>query len=186
MKEGSGSRPDSGQPGFGEPKQSSGTEFQSPTQGPRGPDPIRAQVFTELLERAALFKTQEQTKVLAIQLRPEALGKVQMELTSKDGMVSARVIAENPVVRQRLEALTPQIREHLAQQGVNLTHISVDISSGQPDERNNPTRFGTGRRSARITGTGGADDVAEAVRGANVLPELRRMALNIKAIDLTI
>lgn len=148
------------------------------------PAPAANAIFAEMLEKAEFLKTQNGSKVLNIELDPEQLGKIEMELTSRDGTVSAKLMAESTMAKARLDELAPQIKEQLMNQGVNLSEITVDISSRNPDERNSNQMSGGKNKSNRISASG--NDDAEAIIRKNVLPNLRRAALNIKAVDVTV
>lgn len=148
------------------------------------PAPAANAIFAEMLEKAEFLKTQNGSKVLNIELDPEQLGKIEMELTSRDGTVSAKLMAESTMAKARLDELVPQIKEQLMNQGVNLSEITVDISSRNPDERNSNQMSGGKNKSNRISASGNED--AEAIIRKNVLPNLRRAALNIKAVDVTV
>ncbi|NLF97168.1 MAG: hypothetical protein GX569_10545 [Candidatus Riflebacteria bacterium] len=151
---------------------------------PATPVPAATQIFSQMLEKAEYLKTENGSKILNMELDPGDLGKLEMELTSRDGTVSARISAESALAKARLEELAPQIKEQLLNQGVNLTEITVDISSRNPDENNRNQMYGRKNRSGRIQA--GGNDTAEAIIRKNVLPNLRRAALNIKAVDLTV
>jgi flagellar hook-length control protein FliK len=97
-------------------------------------EPVRATLFSEIVAKAHLLKGPETQKTLTIQLKPEFLGKVHLELTSKDGGLTGRIVAENPQVREKMEELVPQIKNHLAEQGINLTQLTVDVFTRNPDE----------------------------------------------------
>lgn len=141
--------------------------------------------FADLLEKAEFVKTRDGGKVLNIELDPEALGKVEMELTSKDGNVTARISAESALAKAKLDELAPQIKEQLINQGVNLSEITVDISSRNPDEGNRNQMSGGKNKSGRVGASKNKGDADTIIR-KNVLPNLRRAALNIKAVDLTV
>ena len=151
---------------------------------PATPVPAATHIFSQMLEKAEYLKTENGSKILNMELDPGELGKLEMELTSRDGTVSARISAESALAKARLEELAPQIKEQLLNQGVNLTEITVDISSRNPDESNRNQMYGRKNRSGRIQA--GGNDTAEAIIRKNVLPNLRRAALNIKAVDLTV
>ncbi|PKL50800.1 MAG: hypothetical protein CVV42_02000 [Candidatus Riflebacteria bacterium HGW-Riflebacteria-2] len=151
---------------------------------PATPVPAATHIFSQMLEKAEYLKTENGSKILNMELDPGELGKLEMELTSKDGTVSARISAESAFAKARLDELAPQIKEQLLNQGVNLTEITVDISSRNPDERNRNQMSGGRNRSSRIQA--GGNDTAEAIIRKNVLPNLRRAALNIKAVDVTV
>jgi flagellar hook-length control protein FliK len=140
--------------------------------------------LSQLLEKAEMFKTSDGKKVLSLEMDPKELGKMEMELTSKDGTVTAKISAESELAKVRLEELAPQIKEHLNTQGINLTEITVDISSGHPDERNNQNLSERKNKSGR-TEKVGLDNSEQVIR-RNILPNLRKVALNIQSVDLTV
>lgn len=140
--------------------------------------------LSQLLEKAEMFKTSDGKKVLSLEMDPKELGKMEMELTSRDGTVTAKISAESELAKARLEELAPQIKEQLNTQGINLTEITVDISSRHPDERNNQNMSGEKNKSNRA-GKIGAGSGEEIIR-KNILPNLRKVALNIQSVDLTV
>lgn len=140
--------------------------------------------FSEMLQKAEYLKTENGSKILNLELEKEQLGKVEMELSSRDGTVSAKISAESTMAKAKLDELIPQIREQLTNQGVNLGEITVDVSSKNPDERNSNQMSGRKNKSSRISGN--RTESAEAIIRKNILPNLRRAALNIKAVDLTV
>ncbi len=149
---------------------------------PRSADPIRGALFSQIIEKAELFKVGTEKKVLTIQLRPESLGKLNIELTSKDGTVSARITTEHAMVREKLDQLVPQIKDTLAAQGIKLDQVTVDISHQNPEGRKEqafPGQGGTFRSSSAPT-------QEEAGPIQDVRPALRRLALNIRMVDLTV
>ncbi len=149
------------------------------------PVPVTNAAFSELLQKAEFVKTKDGSKVLNIELDPKELGKVEMELTSRDGTVTARISAENAVAKAKLDELAPQIKEQLISQGVNLSEITVDISSRDPDEGNRNQMSGGKNKSGRISALKNKED-ADAIIRKNILPNLRRAALNIQAVDTTV
>ena len=120
-----------------------------------------------------------------IEVDQEGVGKLELELISKDGEVTARLSAESDMAKIKLEEIAPQIKENLHEKGVNLTQISVDVSSKNADDnRNEYQSFGRKNKSARLSGVGNRS-TSEIIR-ENILPNLRRQALNIQSVDITV
>jgi hypothetical protein len=140
--------------------------------------------FAQMLERAELVKTKDGMKVLNLEIDQGEMGKLEMELKSKDGVVTARLSAENVMVKAELEKLTPQILERLMAQGINLESINVDVSSNNSQgKRSGETADVSASRSKLSFGAGASfDDLIEG-SSVDVLTELRRAALNIQYID---
>ncbi|HOY67057.1 MAG TPA: flagellar hook-length control protein FliK [Candidatus Ozemobacteraceae bacterium] len=153
-------------------------------------DPVRSALFSQIIEKAEFFKGPQQVKVMTLQLKPEALGKLEMQLATKDGAVTARISAESAAVKDKIEQLVPQIREHLSQQGVNILQISVDVSRKDSDGNERGMADGDGRpglrigskRSSRVSGADEGDSTSSML----INPEIRKMALHIKAVDVTV
>ncbi len=165
--------------------QSGSTSNQNSVNKAAAPLPLNTTNFAELMEKAEFVKTKDGAKILNLELAQKELGKVEMELTSKDGAVTARLSAENSVAKAKLDELAPQIKEQLLGQGVNLSEITVDISSRNPDEGNRNQMSGGKGKSGRIDASRNRQD-AEAIIKKNVLPNLRRAALNIQAVDMMV
>lgn len=140
--------------------------------------------LSQLLEKAEMFKTSDGKKVLSLEMDPKELGKMEMELTSKDGTVTAKISAESELAKAKLEELAPQIKEQLTTQGINLTEITVDISSRHPDERNNQ-QMSEEKNKSKHADEKGVGKVDQIIR-KNILPNLRKTALNIQSVDLTV
>ncbi len=142
--------------------------------------------FSELLTKAEMVKTKDGAKVMNIELEQEGIGKLELELSSKDGEVTARLSAESELAKAKLEELTPQIKENLIEKGVNLTQINVDVSSKDADESGDKY-INSGRKrskSNRLNGIEG-NSVKEIIE-KRILPNLRREALNIQSVDITV
>jgi len=84
----------------------------------------------------ALVRTQPNgEKRMVLRLTPPELGTVRIELTERDGTLSARLHADDQGVRQALERLLPQIRHDL--RGQEATIRTVELGDGRPDRQNN-------------------------------------------------
>lgn len=66
---------------------------------------------------------------MEMQLNPENLGKIYLELTSKNGVVSAHITAQNEVVKEALESQIADLRQNLNQAGVKVEAVEVTVGS---------------------------------------------------------
>ena len=142
--------------------------------------------FSELLTKAEMVKTKDGAKVMNIELEQEGMGKLELELSSKDGEVTARLSAESDLAKAKLEELVPQIKENLQEKGVNLTQINVDVSSKDADG-NGDKYLNSGRKRSKSNRLGRIEgnSVKEIIE-KRILPNLRREALNIQSVDITV
>ena len=66
---------------------------------------------------------------IEMQLNPENLGKMYVNISSKQGMVNAQIAATNETVKEALEAQIYELKESLQQSGVKVDAIEVTIAS---------------------------------------------------------
>lgn len=74
---------------------------------------------------------QPETTSLEMQLHPESLGSLQIQLASKGGAVTAQFIAENEAVKAALETQMIQLRENFEEQGIRVEAIEVSVQTGR-------------------------------------------------------
>lgn len=77
---------------------------------------------------------------MQIQLRPEALGRVRVDLTMSEGVVSARLEAETEPARQLLTQDIERLRTMLEQRGLRVERL--EVTSGQAERDGSATRNG--------------------------------------------
>lgn len=69
-----------------------------------------------------------------MQLNPENLGKLQIRLSAKEGVVSAQFVTQNEVVKGVLETQLIQLKEQFEQQGVKVDAVEVTVASYSFDQ----------------------------------------------------
>lgn len=72
---------------------------------------------------------------LEMQLQPESLGTVQVQIAAKDGVITAQFTAQNEMVKNALESQMIQLRETFDAQGIKVESIEVAVQS-QAFDRN--------------------------------------------------
>ena len=70
-----------------------------------------------------------QATTMEMQLNPENLGKIYLEITSKDGVVSAHITAQNDFVKEALESQIVELRQNMNQAGVKVDAVEVTVGS---------------------------------------------------------
>ncbi len=66
---------------------------------------------------------------MEMQLNPENLGKIYLNITEKEGAVRAQIAAQNQNVKEALETQVAELRQSLNQQGIKVDAIEVTIAS---------------------------------------------------------
>ena len=82
---------------------------------------------------------------LSLQLHPEELGAVQLEVAVRDGQLHLRAVAETDSTRRLLAASIPELREQLTDAGVSAGSLEVGAESAADHQRadagdDSPTR----------------------------------------------
>lgn len=93
------------------------------------PQVIDAQsVITQIVDAVKVTATQE-TSSMELQLQPENLGKVNLEVIAKDGAVTAKIVAENEAVKSVIENQITALKENLNNQGLKIEAVEVTVAS---------------------------------------------------------
>lgn len=89
---------------------------------------ISTRIVREISENIRVAVRQNVT-TLEMQLYPEHLGKITINLVSKDGAVSAKITAENDMAKSAIEQQLTLLKENLNNQGVKIADVEVTIAS---------------------------------------------------------
>ena len=85
-------------------------------------------LIEQIAENVKVNISQETTS-MQMQLNPENLGKVYLEVSAKEGSVHAEISASSEAVRTALEMQITDLRESLNQAGVKVDSIEVTVAS---------------------------------------------------------
>lgn len=66
---------------------------------------------------------------MEMQLNPENLGKIFVQVTAKEGAITAHLAAQNEVVKEVLESQIAILKENMNQQGLKVEAVEVTIAS---------------------------------------------------------
>lgn len=94
-------------------------------------------VVEQIVEQVRVNINQENTS-LEMQLYPEHLGRIQIHVVSKDGVMTARIAAETEAAKQAIEAGLANLKESLQGQNLKVDAIEVMVSTtgfAESDER---------------------------------------------------
>ena len=114
------------------------------------------QIMEQVVQQMRVTISNEIT-TMEMQMNPENLGKVYVNISSEEGVVNAQFHATNEVVKEALEAQVATLRESLNQAGVKVDAIEVTIASHEfernleqnhqnPDENVNAKEANTQKR----------------------------------------
>lgn len=95
---------------------------------------------------------------LEMQLHPQSLGTLHVQVASKNGVVTANFITQNETVKAALESQMVQLKESFAEQGVKVEAIEVTVQThqfqqnleqGRGNQGSSENEMGAGRKRPR-------------------------------------
>lgn len=107
----------------------------------------KGHVVEQIVQRAVLHLKSDQGEA-RIDLKPEFLGHVRMQIVTENQQVTVRIMTELPMVRDLIEQNLPQLKSDLQQQGLQVERVEVSVAD---DPRRDAGRQGraAGRRNGR-------------------------------------
>ena len=96
--------------------------------------PVSQQNVMEQIVNHMRFEVRGDMAEVRIQLKPEHLGEVSMRIAAQNGIVTAQFVAESQRVKEIIEASFNQLRDALAEQGINIAEIEVSVGSEDSGE----------------------------------------------------
>ncbi len=91
---------------------------------------LNERIMEQVIEKATLSVNGERREV-SLRLEPDSLGVVRVHLRLEEGTLSARLMAQSHAVKEALEQGFPRLKEALADQGLTLADLRVDVGDGR-------------------------------------------------------
>lgn len=132
-----------------------------------------------------------QVTELAMQLHPESLGTIQLQVAYREGALTARFAAQNETVKAALEGQMIQLRENLNEQGIKVEAIEVTVQSHefernlQQDSRGNENSAKSEKRGHRKINLNAMDAIEETDMDEADQIAVRIMEQNGNSVDFT-
>lgn len=86
------------------------------------------EITDQIVEQIKITMDPSQT-TMELQLNPENLGKVNLSVVYKDGVMTAQFTAQNETVKEALESQMQQLKESFANQGLKVESVEVTVSN---------------------------------------------------------
>jgi flagellar hook-length control protein FliK len=106
---------------------------------------LPTQTMEQIVQKAALHLKNGQSEV-QLQLKPEYLGQVRMQIITENQQVVIRIVAETPMVKEMLESQGQQLKHDLQQQGLKLDDLEVTVSQHSNPQEGKQARSNAARR----------------------------------------
>lgn len=159
----SGNSDGSANTGFGQYSAQTNSVGQSGGQGRayQSATPFETQVMEQVRMRFQAGARQGQSEMV-VRMHPPELGEVRLNLTSDDGILRAQLHAQSQQVHDILERHAPQLRQALADQGIDLDDLLVSSDSaegqGQASEWQNAENGSSGQPGHAAESNGEAEN----------------------------
>ena len=85
-------------------------------------------ILRQVSQLTRVFVTQAESSV-EMQLNPANLGKIYLQVVSREGVITAQIAAQNEAVKEALESQVATLKENMNQQGMKVEAIEVTIAS---------------------------------------------------------
>ena len=124
-----------------------------------------AEVIKQVIEAVKVTGGKE-IQSLEIQLNPQSLGKVNLTVTAKNGIVTAELIAQNEQVKKAMETQLSTLKENLQNQGIKVEAVEITVQShafesGQNLKGNDSSNEGQNKNSKKGLKLDSLDDLLE-------------------------
>ena len=122
----------------------------------------RTDIVRQVVDQIKLNLSKDVTS-MTVQLNPEQLGKVQIHVSTKDGVMQAQIIAENEAAKNAVESGIAVLKEAFENQDLKVDAIEVMVGTQDyfaQGEENAQSQADTGEKQSgnRITGINLKDD----------------------------
>jgi len=113
---------------------------------------LKTQTLDQIVQKAAIHLKDGQHEA-RIDLKPEFLGHIRMQVISENHQVTVKILTEHGFVKDMIENNLHQLKADLQQQGLGIDKLEVSVSRDS-DESGNPKERLAGMRTRQ----GAADD----------------------------
>jgi flagellar hook-length control protein FliK len=97
-------------------------------------DSLRTQALDQIVRKAVIYIRNGHHEA-KIDLKPEFLGHVRLQVTTENQMVTVKILTESGFVKDMVENSIHQLKADLQQQGLNVDKVEVAISSDSDENK---------------------------------------------------
>lgn len=137
-------------------------EAQKAAAVPRAQILNKADVISQIVKKAEIIITDAKPE-MRMQLEPENLGKLTLQVAVERGLITAKFVAESYEVKQIIESSFNELKDMLQEKGLDVQNFSVSV--GQDNKQyNNGNAFHQWKETVRLNGRsmrGGYDGYLE-------------------------
>jgi flagellar hook-length control protein FliK len=119
------------------------TQTQTTTQSQTPKDITQNDIISQISKQinSRNLSDEGSTKITMV-LRPENLGKINLELVNSKEGLTAQLTTENPQVKEILDKNLNSLKDSLSSQGVSVNNVSVKVNETQKESGSDMSSFG--------------------------------------------
>ena len=95
---------------------------------------VNVEDLMEQFVRNVKLTVASDTTSMEMQLHPEHLGKLLLNVSEKDGVIRAQITTQNQLVKEALESQIVELRQTLQQQGIKVEAVEVTVETHEFEE----------------------------------------------------
>jgi flagellar hook-length control protein FliK len=129
-----------------------------------GQESLRNQTLDQIVRKAVIYMRNGQHEA-KIDLKPEFLGHVRMQVTTENHQVTIKILTEFGFVKDMVENNIQQLKTDLQQQGLNVDKLEVAVSDDTDGHKHRQQKTGQSKntqpRATRIDPNNGEEEIRE-------------------------
>lgn len=128
------------------------TQNQNTAAAATGTEPVLTEngqvqdIMDQILDYMKL-QVKPDTTNLELQLHPESLGTLNVQIAQKNGMLTAQFTAQNETVKNVIETQLITLQQQFEEQGIKVEAVEVNVAAGQLDRNLNEGQGNNGKAS---------------------------------------
>ncbi len=100
---------------------------------------LSTNIVNQIVEQIKLRVTENVTS-MELYLTPETLGKINLQISSKNGVVTAQITTETTITKEAIESQLALLKENLNEQGLKIEAVEVTVAPHRFEARNEEHR----------------------------------------------
>ncbi len=127
---------------------------------------LRAETLAQIVDKA-VFRLRDGQSQVRIDLKPESLGHVRLDIATENHQVTLRITAESHVAKDLIDSGISQLKADLQAQGLKVDELEVSVAAEFSDFNRHQAFSGRGSRGRRLpSGDHAGLQAAAAVTGS--------------------
>jgi hypothetical protein len=132
------------------------------------PKDIRSQTLDQIVQKAVLHLNNDRNEV-QINLKPDFLGNLRMQIITESQQITVRILAEFPMVKDLIENNIQKLKSDLHNCGLEIDELEVSVEQG-PDKHIGDQQKANGTNTANSAQNSRADEDTESDHAAASRP----------------